>query len=189
MAATNQQQPQQAEGLGRISKALSDFGERARSGELKARLQYFLFRQSQQARRSDSLLSKYKRRLQEDWAKWLGIAAGLTALVMFLSPDSFWFWQIPLVLLLTILAPFFFELPNTLNALFGNTEQQHLVGSIITLTHPIVDGQGQTHLEGRDWQVSGPDCVAGSSVKIVTLDARTLYVTLVGQDAHNFGNH
>ncbi len=158
---------------------LNDLLERIRSGELKARMHYFLFRKGQDARRSDSIFSRYKRRLAEDWPKWLGIGAGITGLMMLLSPDEFWLWQIPFILLLMLLAPAFFELPNTLNVLFGHTEHQHLVGTTITLTQPIVDGRGTTQLEQREWQVSGPDCPAGSSVKIITLDAKNLYVDLV----------
>ena len=78
-----------------------------------------------------------------------------------------------------VIAPVVFELPNTLSVLFGHTEQQHLVGTVITLTQPIADGKGQTTLEDRQWQVSGPDCLAGSTVQIVTLDSKTLYVTQV----------
>lgn len=163
------------------NRILTDLVERIRSGELKARMHYFLFRKGRDARRSDSIFSRYKRRLAEDWPKWLGIGAGLTGLTMLLSPEEFWLWQIPLVFILMLLAPAFFELPNTLNALFGHTEQQHLVGKTITLTQPITNGKGKTTLEQQEWQVFGPDCPAGSSVKIITLDAKNLYVDLTDQ--------
>ncbi len=162
-----------APGIGQLFTSL---GERIRSGELKARLHYFLFRQTQQARLSDSLFSRYKRRLREDWQKWAGISTGITGLIMLLSPERFWLWQLPLVFILILLAPAVFELPATLNSLFGHTEQQHLVGQIITLTQPIVDGRGQATLDGKEWSISGPDCAMGDNVKIVTLDAKTLYV-------------
>lgn len=161
------------------NRFLNDLLGRIRSGELKARMHYFLFRKGQDARRSDSIFSRYKRRLAEDWPKWLGIGAGITGLMMLLSPEEFWLWQLPLIVLLMLLAPAFFELPNTLNALFGHTEQQHLVGKTIILTQPVVDGKGTTQLEQQDWQVSGPDCPAGSAVKIITLDAKNLYVDLI----------
>lgn len=150
--------------------------ERIRSGEFKARLHYFLFRKGQEVKRSDSLFSRYRKRLWADWAKWLGIAAGIAGLAMLFSPEKFWLWQIPLVFILMLIAPAVFELPNTINALFGHTEQQHLVGKVIVLTQEIRDGKGQTKLEEKDWLVSGPDCIAGTSVQIVTLDSKTLYV-------------
>ncbi|MEZ5536511.1 MAG: hypothetical protein R3F02_12920 [Thiolinea sp.] len=181
---TNPSQPQNStkntsEKGGRI---LTDLVERVRSGELKARMHYFLFRKGQEAKRSDSIFSRYKRRLAEDWPKWLGIGTGVTGLTMLLSPEEFWLWQIPLVFLLMLLAPAFFELPNTLNALFGHTEQQHLVGTTITLTQPVINGRGKTTLEQQEWLVFGPDCPAGSTVKIITLDAKNLYVDLTSQD-------
>ncbi len=160
----------------------SAFIDRVRSGELKARMHYFLFRKGQEAKRSDSIFSRYKRRLSEDWPKWLGIGAGITGLLMFFSPEAFSLWQIPLVFILMLVAPAFFELPNTLNALFGYSEHQHLVGSSIVLTQPITDGKGKTTLEHQEWMVSGPDCPAGSTVKIITLDAKTLYVALPEQE-------
>ncbi|CAA6801644.1 MAG: Membrane protein implicated in regulation of membrane protease activity [uncultured Thiotrichaceae bacterium] len=163
------------------NRVFADLVERVRSGELKARMHYFLFRKGQEAKRSDSILSRYKRRLAEKWPKWLGIGAGITGLFMFLSPEAFSLWQIPLVFILMLLAPAFFELPNTLNALFGHSEHQHLVGSNITLTQPIANGKGQTTLENQEWMISGPDCPTGSTVTIITLDAKTLYVTLSEQ--------
>lgn len=150
--------------------------DRIRSGELKARLHYFLFQQTQQAKESDSLLSKYKRRLLDDWQLWLGLGMCLTAVMMFASPQKTWLWQLPLILLSVLLAPLIFEIPAALNSLFGHTEHQHLVGKVISLTRPIIERRGQTILEGREWFVSGPDCPIGAEVKIVTLDAKTLYV-------------
>ena len=163
-------------GVGSVSQVLGSLVERIRSGELKARLHYFLFRQTQQARLSDSLFSRYKRRLAEDWQKWVGIGAGLTGLAMLLSPEGLWRWQLPLIIILVLLAPAFFEIPAALNSLFGHTGHQHLVGKLITLTRPIVDGRSQLELDGKEWLVSGPDCQAGREVKVVTLDAKTLYV-------------
>ncbi len=191
MAEANQQQnignEQASEPAGGAKSAMSGFWERIQSGELKARLHYFLFRKGQEVRRSDSLFSRYKKRLKEDWAKWLGIGACIVGLAMFLDPEGFWLWQIPLVFILMVIAPAFFELPNTLSALFGHTEQQHLVGTIITMTQEIADGKGQTTLEDRQWQVSGPDCLAGTAVRIVTLDSKTLYVTEVSDTNSSAG--
>lgn len=160
----------------KASQLLTSTLDRIRSGELKARLHYFLFQQTQQAKESDSLLSKYKRRLLDDWQLWLGLGLVLTALMMFASPQKTWVWQLPLVLLSVVLAPIVFEIPAALNSLFGNTEYQYLVGKVITLTRPITERRGQTNLEGREWLVSGPDCPSGAEVQIVTLDAKTLYV-------------
>ena len=189
MTEANQQQNttvgQNAEpttGAARAGQTFFDLVERVRSGELKARMHYFLFRKGQEAKKSDSLFSRYKRRLREDWDKWLGIGAGITGLIMLFSPEEFWLWQIPLVFILMAAAPAFFELPNTLSALFGHTEQQHLVGRTITLTQSIIDGKGKTTLEDQEWLVSGPDCLAGTAVEIVTLDARTLYVIQAEQE-------
>lgn len=185
---TEPSQPQNsAQNASDRGNRVTELVERVRSGELKARLHYFLFRKGQEARRSDSILSRYKRRLAEDWPKWLGIGAGITGLLMFLNPEEFSLWQIPLVFILMLLAPAFFELPNTLNALFGHTEHQHLVGSTITLTQPITNGKGKTTLERQEWIVSGPDCPAGSLVTVITLDAKNLYVALPGQEALDSG--
>lgn len=156
--------------------------ERVRSGELKARMHYFLFRKGQEVKRSDSLFSRYRKRLGAEWPKWLGIAAGIIGLVMLFSPEQFWFWQLPLVFILMLITPAMFELPNTINALFGHTENQHLVGTSITMTQDITDGKGETTLEDKQWQVSGPDCIAGSAVRIVTLDSKTLYVIQASED-------
>lgn len=150
--------------------------ERIRSGEFKARLHYFLFQRTQQAKESDSLLSKYKRQLTAAWPKWLGLSMLLTALLLFSNGGKWWFWQLPLLAIFLLLMPLLFELPAAINSLFGNTEYQHLVGTTLHLETPIIDRQGEVHLDGRDWLISGPDCAVGQEVQIVTLDAKTLYV-------------
>ena len=174
-ASANRDQANTKDG-NKASQLFTSTLDRIRSGELKARLHYFLFQQTQQAKGSNSLFSKYKRRLMDDWQLWLGLGLLLTALMMFASPQKTWIWQLPLVLLSVVLAPIIFEIPAAINSLFGHTEHQHLVGKIINLTRPITERRGQTILEGREWQVSGPDCPAGAEVQIVTLDAKTLYV-------------
>jgi membrane protein implicated in regulation of membrane protease activity len=47
---------------------------------------------------------------------------------------------------------------------------------VFTLDKPIVDGAGTVRIGDTIWRVTGPDCSAGSRIKIARADGATLYV-------------
>jgi membrane protein implicated in regulation of membrane protease activity len=47
---------------------------------------------------------------------------------------------------------------------------------VFTLDKPIVDGVGTIRIDDTVWRVSGPDCPAGSRVKISRADGADLMV-------------
>jgi len=47
---------------------------------------------------------------------------------------------------------------------------------VFTLDKPIVDGVGTIHIDDTIWRVRGPDCPAGSRVKIAQADGVNLLV-------------
>jgi inner membrane protein len=59
---------------------------------------------------------------------------------------------------------------------FLNRRAEGYVGRIFTLDKPIVDGVGTIRIDDTVWRVSGPDCPAGSRVKIARAEGAELMV-------------
>ena len=60
--------------------------------------------------------------------------------------------------------------------MFLNRRSDALVGRVFTLDKPIMDGSGTVRVDDTIWRVSGPDCPAGSKVKVVRADGASLTV-------------
>jgi hypothetical protein len=59
---------------------------------------------------------------------------------------------------------------------FLNRRMDGYVGRVFTLEKPIVDGFGTIRIDDTVWRVSGPDCPAGSRVKIARTEGANLMV-------------
>ena len=57
-----------------------------------------------------------------------------------------------------------------------NRRTDALVGRVFTLEKPIVDGIGTVRIDDTVWRVRGPECPAGSRVKVVRSDGASLTV-------------
>jgi membrane protein implicated in regulation of membrane protease activity len=110
---------------------------------------------------------------------WLGLsAAAVGAISLFVV----WAWQFQLVAF-AILAVISFMVwwrigrPETTPVLpFLNKRAEAFVGRVFTLEKPIVGGTGTVRIDDTLWRVAGPDCPAGSRVKVARADAAMLVV-------------
>src|SRR5262249_60393632 len=59
---------------------------------------------------------------------------------------------------------------------FLNRRAEGYVGRVFTLDKPIIDGVGTIRIDDTVWRVSGPDCPAGSRVKISRAEGADLKV-------------
>jgi membrane protein implicated in regulation of membrane protease activity len=57
-----------------------------------------------------------------------------------------------------------------------NRRTAALVGQVVTLERPIVDGRGRVQIADAFWDVTGPDLPTGARVRIVGGDAMSLRV-------------
>jgi membrane protein implicated in regulation of membrane protease activity len=57
-----------------------------------------------------------------------------------------------------------------------NERGRRLIGTIVVLDGPIVDGRGRVRMDDTTWRVTGPDMPAGTSVRIVGTDGALLSV-------------
>ena len=59
---------------------------------------------------------------------------------------------------------------------FLNRRADAFIGREFTLEKPIVAGHGTVRIDDTIWRLSGPECPAGSRVKVVRADAALLVV-------------
>ena len=111
---------------------------------------------------------------------WLGLAAvimGIVASTIVLS------WQVQLIgfaVLALVLVPawrhFATKVEKPAESPFLNRRAEGYVGRVFTLDKPIVDGSGAVRIDDTIWRVSGPDCPAGSRVRVAGTDGANLLV-------------
>jgi len=111
---------------------------------------------------------------------WLGLAALLVGGIS-LAVD--WGWQLQVIAfaVFAIAAiPAWRRLSRRVEAPvdrpFLNRRAEGYVGRTFTLDKPIVDGFGTIRIDDTVWRVSGPDCPAGSRVKIARAEGAELRV-------------
>ena len=111
---------------------------------------------------------------------WLGLAAvimGIVASTIVLS------WQVQLIgfavlalVLVSAWRHFATKVEKPAESPFLNRRAEGYVGRIFTLDKPIVDGSGAVRIDDTIWRVSGPDCPAGSRVRVAGTDGANLLV-------------
>jgi membrane protein implicated in regulation of membrane protease activity len=57
-----------------------------------------------------------------------------------------------------------------------NARGDSLVGKIVVLDQPILGGRGRVKMGDGSWTVTGPDMVAGSKVRVASIDGTELRV-------------
>ena len=114
---------------------------------------------------------------------WFGVAAILVGLISFVID---WSWQeqgvgfallavASLIMWWRIIRPARRD-EGASDQPFLNQRAQGFVGRVFTLEKPIVDGAGTVRIGDTIWRVTGPDCAAGSRIKIARADGPTLFV-------------
>jgi len=111
---------------------------------------------------------------------WLGLSA---ILVGIMSAAVVWSWQAQLIAFAVFAIAavpawryFARKVEPPTGSPFLNRRADGYVGRVFTLDKPIVDGVGTVRIDDSVWRVSGPDCPAGSRVKIARADGANLTV-------------
>ena len=111
---------------------------------------------------------------------WLGLSAILVGLI---SSAVIWSWQAQLIAFavfaiasIPLWRHFARKIEQPADRPFLNRRAEGYVGREFTLDKPIVDGVGTIRIDDTVWRVSGPDCPAGSRVKIARADGANLLV-------------
>jgi inner membrane protein len=111
---------------------------------------------------------------------WLGIAAFLIGAVSFVID---WSWQMQVLafaLVSLALIPayrhFAHRVEKPVDQPFLNRRAEAFVGKMFTLDKPIANGAGTIRIDDTVWRVTGPDCAAGTRVRVARNEGATLYV-------------
>ena len=111
---------------------------------------------------------------------WLGLSAILVGVIS-LAFD--WSWQAQLIAFAVFAVAsipawrrFARNVEQPAEQPFLNRRAEGYVGRVVTLDKPILDGVGTVRIDDTIWRVTGPDCPAGSRVKIARADGSDLLV-------------
>ena len=111
---------------------------------------------------------------------WLGLSALLVGAISLVFA---WPWQVQVIAFGVIAVAFVpawrhfsRRVEKPADRPFLNRRAEGYVGRIFTLDKPIVDGIGTVRIDDTVWRVSGPDCPAGSRVKIARAEGAELLV-------------
>jgi membrane protein implicated in regulation of membrane protease activity len=111
---------------------------------------------------------------------WLALSAILVGII---SSAVIWSWQAQLIAfaifaIASVPAWRYFarKVERPTGSPFLNRRADGYVGRVFTLDKPIVDGFGTVRIDDSVWRVSGPDCPAGSRVKVARADGANLLV-------------
>ena len=112
---------------------------------------------------------------------WMGIAAGLVALLTWLVSDLSWQVQTLAFAGLSIVSVVIGR--KWLNPRAVDSEEPTLnrrgeqyVGRVFTLEQPIVNGEGKIRVDDTTWKIRGEDCPAGTRVNVYGVDGVVLLV-------------
>lgn len=115
---------------------------------------------------------------------WLGIAAGIVGVTLWIWPGLPWMWQVVLFSVLSIVSilawlrvlrrhPVQSDQPTL------NRRGQAYVGRVFTLEQPIVNGQGKIRVDDTTWKIHGEDAPAGGKVRVAGVEGTVLRVAPV----------
>lgn len=112
---------------------------------------------------------------------WVGIAAGVTGLLVALIPDLGWQVQLAgfavLSVVSTILGRRYFRWRPIRTTHSGlNRRGTSLVGREYVLQQAIVNGASRLKTGGTTWQIEGPDLEAGVTVRVTGINGTRLTV-------------
>ena len=112
---------------------------------------------------------------------WLGIAAGVVALVVLVFPGLPHLWQAGLFVAVSFaLIPayrhFFRAADAATDQPLLNRRAEQFIGQSFVLHAAIVRGTGRIQVGDALWTVTGPDLPAGARVRVIGADSMTLKV-------------
>lgn len=115
---------------------------------------------------------------------WMGAAAGVTGLVLLVLPDLSWQFQFVLFAVMSIISilagrTFFNKKSDHTDDPTVSQLENELIGNVYTVETAIKNGSGRVKVGETTWKVKGPDCKAGSSVKVVSVKGAVLQVDAV----------
>lgn len=117
---------------------------------------------------------------------WIGFAAILVGALSFLLPLSLYLQFILFAFfspLMMILGKKYLKTLRESDSPLLNERSKQMIGRVIVLNNPIVDGRAQVAIGDSVWMVEGPDLDKGSHVIVIGVEGNRLKV--VPLDTHS----
>jgi len=112
---------------------------------------------------------------------WMGFAAIITGILIYVIPSIGWEIQLVSFSVLSIISIFLWRgllgkrMSESDEPLLNKRAQQY-IGRVFTLDEPIVNGVGMVKVDDSSWRITGPDIDAGNKVKVIGEDGMSLKV-------------
>jgi len=115
---------------------------------------------------------------------WLGIAAGLTGLVLGVQPELHWETQMLIFAALSVISSvagriWVWNRPTETDQPHLNRRGHQYIGRKFMLDEPIENGIGKLKADDSSWRISGDDVPAGTKVEVIGVDGATLQVKVL----------
>ena len=112
---------------------------------------------------------------------WLGIAAGVVGLVVYLAPNLAWEYQLLLFSILSVISivvwrRFFRLRAEDTDQPTLNRRGEQYIGRVFTLEAPVTNGMGKIRIDDTTWKIEGPDCEPGTRIRVTGVDGTILKV-------------
>jgi hypothetical protein len=112
---------------------------------------------------------------------WLGVAAGITGLALFIVPTLTWEIQVlsfsVLAVVSIIVGRKVWQPGKMVSEQPGlNRRGEQNIGRVVKLVEPIANGRGKVRIGDTQWLVSGDDLPVGTQVRVTGIDSTVLQV-------------
>ncbi len=113
---------------------------------------------------------------------WVGLAAlivaGISAIQLYAWAIQLILFGVTSVVIIWLVRPFYEKLSQKHRS--GLNQRAHrLIGTILILDHPIVNGHSRITIGDSTWGVIGPDSEIGVKVKVISIDGNSLVVEVL----------
>ena len=117
---------------------------------------------------------------------WVGVAAGVVALLVFVLPELSLEAQLLVFAAATVASIVGWRAwhrrhPDASDQPFLNERGHQYLGREFTLDAPIVNGAGRMRVGDGEWKVSGDDLPAGTVVRVIGVDGIVMRVESCGK--------
>ncbi len=119
---------------------------------------------------------------------WLGIAAAVVGLLVFIFPALGWEYQLLAFSLLSVVSiivwrRYFRTRPADTDQPALNRRGEQYIGRWFTLSEPVINGVGKIRVDDSTWKIHGQDCPAGTQVEVTGVEGTVLKVARRDGDA------
>lgn len=114
---------------------------------------------------------------------WIGLAAGVVGLWLLAQPELSWQLQLLAFAVLSLVSAvagrwWLTRHPIATDEPHLNRRGEQYIGRVFTLDQAVVNGIGKLRVDDTTWKVAGPDCAAGTRLRVTGVDGVVLRVEM-----------